>query len=176
MLPRSIGIPGLGARIYPVKEWRFGFEIESETLKMLIPVGIFHNHLNLRINSLCRANDKALRSLRHLLQPEIGPAHFTLVPYAQFALAVGEEEIIENDLVKVPCSEFNYLLHLPAMFRIGIAVGLKPVHLTHCQCNAACRFDSSAVKELLNLLKRLLINDYHVTVRLEIDLVDMNLT
>ena len=168
-------ITGFRSGPYTVKQPGTVLQIESQSLEMIVPVRIFDNHLYIRIDFLCRFQNQRLTGFSHQVSAVITPAltAFGLDFYIRFT--AGKEKIIQDKVIEMPGCIFSYLLyHLP-MFGIGITEGFKVIRFIDRIGDAATHFDSPVEEVLLCLFQGFIGNDQQVTVRLQIDFIDLYL-
>ena len=99
MLGHMIRLAGFRADVYPVKNILLDGRVVSRLLIAFIPVGIFDDELQIRIDPM-RFGDDLFGELLHLFLTEIFPAALSLFGDAQFAAAGCEEIVIQDDLIK----------------------------------------------------------------------------
>ncbi|OPZ75338.1 MAG: hypothetical protein BWY82_00322 [Verrucomicrobia bacterium ADurb.Bin474] len=121
VLMGNISIAGFGAGVDAVEKERFLLQVEAEVMEVLIPVRVFDDHFNLRVDRLCRFDDLGPCEIGELLHPEIRPGPVSLLLNAKVTFAVREVEVVEDDLVKQGGGEGDDVVHLFALFRIGVA-------------------------------------------------------
>ena len=158
-----------------VKELGTFLQIKSQTLKVIIPVGIFDNHLYLRIHFLGRFQHEVTTGLGHQLQAVVRPALHSFCLYFYVGLAAGEEEIIQNKLIKLFRRGFRNLLHHLAVFGIGIAECLETVCLVDGIGNTSSCLYTPVMKEFLCLLQSGILHNQQVPVCFQINLVHFQL-
>ena len=150
-------------------------QIKAEPLEMVIPVGVFDDHLHLRIHSFRRTYHQIPCSIIHQLQTILRPGLITFGFNLNRTLTTGEEKVVEQELIEMPrCRLGNLLYHLP-MFRIRVAERLKLIALVNGKSNTTCHLDALFQEELLGFLKRCIIYNQHVTMCLQIDLIHIQL-
>ena len=94
----------------PSNSLGFRLQIEAQTLKVLVPVRVLDHHLHFRIDRFRRLDDECARGFIQKIEPESSPALGSFGADAVFALAVGEEKIVENDFVEQPGRELHDFL------------------------------------------------------------------
>ena len=101
----------------------------------------------------------------------MGPALVTFCLDVDIGLAAGEEEVVEDEIVKVLGCVFGYFLYLLPMFGVGIGEGLEAVRLVDRVGDTASDFYASVLEELLCLFQCFVRNNQQVAVCFQINLV-----
>ena len=143
---------------------------------MIIPVRIFDDDLHLRIDGLCRTYHQILGCIVHQGEPIFCPRLLSFGCNLHRTLAAGEEEIVEQKLVEMACSHLCNVLYCLAMLGIRVAEGLKLIGLVDGVGDTACHLNALFLEKLLGLLQCSVIDNQQVTMGLEIDLVNIQLT
>ena len=142
---------------------------------MVVPVGILDDHLDLRVHGLGRAHHEVLPGFLEQVQAVLGPAAVALGLDLHVLLAGGEEEVVQQELVEVLGRVLRDAAHHRPVLRVGIAEGLEFVGLVDGVGDAAGHLDALLPEESLGLLEGLVIHDQQVAVRLQVDLVHVQL-
>ena len=175
MLIASYGITSLGAGIYAVKYLRAILKIETQGGEVVVPVGVLDNHLHVGIHLLCGLEDYILCRLVHQLKTILGPGPIAFGLDAEVALTVGEEEVVQYNLVKEACREFYDLLCEGTLFGVGVAEGFERVALVDGVGDAAGDLYALILEELDDLLHLVLFDDEQVAMGLQVDFIDLYL-
>ena len=168
------GIAGFRARVDPVEDAGLGFQVEAEALEVVVPVGVLDDDFHLRVDGFGWPEHERARGFVHLRQAELGPRALALGGDVGVGLAVGEEEVVQDELVEIAGRELHDLLHQGPVFRIGVAEGLELIALADGGGDAASHLEPFRGEELLRLVEGGLIHDHRVAVRFQIDLVDLH--
>ena len=162
------GIPGFRTGPYSVKQIRSVFQIKSEALEMVVPVGILNNYPHIGIDLAGRIQNQCFPGFRHQFQAVFRPAHIAFGFYAERALAAGKEKIVQDEIVKITCRMFSYLLYLFPMFRIGVAKCLKTVGFIYGVGNSSSHFQSFFLKKANGFTQCGIRDDQQVTVGFQV--------
>ena len=122
MLIAFAGVTGLGTGIDTVENVALAIGVIAGFLIGLRPVGILDDDLAVGVGCLGGLHDKLLADPGKLLGAELFPAHVTLCLAAFVAGAVGEEPVVDDELVKVAGGIGNGLYQILLHCLIGIAV------------------------------------------------------
>ena len=168
-------VTGFRAGPHAVEDLGAPFEVEAEALEIVIPVRVLDDALDLRVDGLRGADDQVAAGLVHPLQAVRGPAPVPLGGNLHVLLAAGEEEVVQEQLVEVAGRRLGHLLHPFPVFRVRIAEGFEVVRLADGVRDAAGDLEALLLEELLGLLERGVVDQEHVAVRLQVDLVHVQL-
>ena len=168
-------IPGLSSCPYSVKDLRAVLQVEAKALEIVIPVGVLDDDFHLGIGCLCGAYNQVAPGLVHQFKPVLSPASVPLCLDFDVFLAAGEEEVVQQEFVKMARSVLRHLLHPGPVLGIGVAECLKVIGLAYGIGDAACHFNALLLKESFGFIKRGVIHQQHVAVSLKIDLVHIQL-
>ena len=105
------------------------FQVETQTVKMVIPVWIFDNHLTLRVYAMGWLYNHFPADLVEQIHPEITPRTITLRLDTEVALAVCEIIVVEHNLVEIAGRQFGDVLDHLQMLGIAIAETLPALAL-----------------------------------------------
>ena len=125
MLVAADGVTGLSTRINAVEMLRAIVQVETQCREMVVPVGILYDDLAFGIYGMGGAKHYVLRRILHQFQAVLRPVPIPFGSDAVLALAVMEEEIVQDDLVKKARRIFRNLPGLCPLDRIAVAVGLE---------------------------------------------------
>ena len=102
-------------------------KVESESVEMVVPVGIFDDDLHLWIDRLGRIHYEFAPSISHEPESVLCPALAALLLRGNLiiVLQINEEEVVEDEVIEVLGGVFRNLLDLLALVLTGIAVGLE---------------------------------------------------
>ena len=142
---------------------------------MVVPVGVFDDDLDLGVDGLGRVDDERLAGFLEELQAVFRPAAVALGLDLHVLLAAGEEEVVEDEFVEMLRRVLRDAAHHLAVLRVGIAEGLEIVGFVDGVGDAAGHLDASLEEEGLGLFEGLVVHDQQVAVRLQIDLVHVQL-
>ena len=92
---------------------------------MVVPVGVFHDDLHLRVDGLCRVDHQFPTGIGHEAKAIVGPAFAALCGNLVVVLQVDEEEIVKNEVVEEPGRIFGNLFHLLPLLHACIAIGFE---------------------------------------------------
>ena len=158
-----------------IKELRTILQVKAKSLKMIIPVGVLDDDFHLGVHCLCRTNHQVLRRIVHQLQAIGGPCPITFGSHLYRTLTTGEEKVVEQELIEMTGSGLSDLLHHLAMLRVRVAEGLKLVALIDGKGDATCHLETLFQEELLGFLNRFIIYNQQIAMRLQVDLIDIQL-
>ena len=175
MLGRS-GIARLSACPDAVEVLGLLLQVEAQSVEVVVPVGVLHNHLHLGVHLLGRTHHQLATSIGHQTQSVFRPTLRALGSYLVVVLQVDEEEIVENKVIEQFCGVFGHLFYYLALVSTGIAVGLEISRLTTCVSNASAHLQSLREEELLHLQHGFLVYGEGITMGLQIDLVEIHLS
>ena len=143
---------------------------------MIVPIRILDNNFHLWIYCFCRTYYKVLGSIVHQFQPIFCPCHIAFCSNLYRTLATGKEKIVEQEFVEMfGCRLGNPLDNLP-MLRIRITKCLKFITLIDSIGNTACNLYALLLEECLGLLYRSIIYKQHISMCLQIYLINIQLT
>ena len=143
---------------------------------MVVPVRIFDDHFDIRINLFSRPDDEVLCGVCHQFETVLRPAFVAFARDTKFAFAIDKEKIVEDNLVEIFCSVLSYLLDSLSLLGIAVAESLEAIRFAEGVGDSACCFDASVVKKFLRDFESLAIDEIAcIAVSFEIDFVDMNL-
>ena len=168
-------VAGFRAGPDPVEDLRPAFQVEPQPLEMVIPVGVLDDDLDLGVDGLRGAHDEVAPGFVHQLQAVLRPAAVALRGDFHVLLAAGEEEIVQEELVKVLRGVFRDALDPGAVFRIGVAESFEVVGLVDGIGDARGDLQALFEEEGLRLFEGGVIHELHVAVGLEVDLVHVQL-
>ena len=94
-------------------------------MKMVIPIGIFHDDFHLGIDSFGRIHHQLAPSIGHESESVFRPTLATFSCYLVIVLQVDEKEVVENDVVKESGCVFRDMFHLLPFVLSCITVGLE---------------------------------------------------
>ena len=117
-----------------------------------------------------------LSRIIHQLQTIRRPTQIPFRCYLHSTLTTREEEIVEQELIEMLCCRLGNLLHHLPMLRVRVAERLKLIALVDSEGDTASHLDALFLEELLRLLNRGIIHNMQVTMRLQVDLIHIQLT
>ena len=142
---------------------------------MVVPVGVFHDDLHLRVDGLCRVDHQFPTGIGHEAKAIVGPAFAALCGNLVVVLQVDEEEIVKNEVVEEPGRIFGNLFHLLPLLHACIAIGFEVGRLRAGVGDATAHLETFFPKELLHLRNGFFRNGESVAVSLNVDFVEINL-
>ena len=178
MLRGIAGGAGLGAGVDHVEDVLLLAGVVAGLLVALVPVRILDDEVHLRVDGPGQVHD-LVGELLHQAQAVVLPGLVALGLDAHLAPAGGEEEVVQDDLVKHARKLAHDALVLLAVAGIGVAErvvigGLAlPIHELGGR-DAARGLDAVLLEERLDLPQALGRDVHHAAVVLDVDLVQMD--
>jgi len=179
VLGRVLRIAGLGAGVDHIEDILLLAGVVAAFLIAFVPVGVFDDEIHLGVDTLGFVHDHMGKVLHHM-EPVVLPAVLALGLDAHLTGAAGEEEVVQNDLVKHG-GDIPHDLHVALpVGGIGVAEGVVVGGLAltvdqHGGGDAAGSFDAVAFKQFLYLTQTLHGNIHQTPVVFDIDLVQMHI-
>ena len=149
MLPATDGVARFRSGIDAVKQSRLRLEIKTQSLEVFVPVWEFDHYLHIGIDCFRRVDHQFLCSFSHELQTVLGPGQIPLGLDAQFAFAIGEEKVIEDNFVEMSRRILCDFLHPFPVFGVRVAKCLITVTLVDRIGDPSRNFDASCLKKFL---------------------------
>ena len=119
------GIARFGTCPESVKINGFFLQVETETVEMIVPVGVFDDDFHLGIHLLCRSYHQFLAGISHQAQAVVCPTLTAFGGNLIIVLDVDEEEIVENEIVKMLRRVFSDFPDFLTVGRTRITVSLE---------------------------------------------------
>ena len=113
------------------------FQIESQTLEMIVPVRVFDDYTNIWIYFFSRFYNQVFAGFGHEFETVAGPAHIAFCGNTKITFTAGKKEIIQNKIVKKTGGVFGYFLYFFPMLRIAVTKSLKKIRLVYGICDTS---------------------------------------
>ena len=142
---------------------------------MLVPVGKLDDDLDLRVHGPGRLDEEVFRDLVHQIEAELGPCAVSLCRDVGGGLGGDEEEVVEDDFVKMAGGELGHPLDEGAVVGVRVAERAELAGVVVGVGDAAGDAHALIREELLQVLQGLLVGQHAVPLGLDVDLVDLEL-
>ena len=178
MLILILGTSCLSTDISSIEDILLNIGKISREVIGLTPVRILYYHLNVRINCLCRTNDKIFRYFLHESLTERCPIPCSLKAYTVRTCTSREVEIVKDDLIKYGCGKLGHLLYLCSHLGICVAdiieypsLGIFTFVIGKRCSDASGNYNSLRLKKVLDHKELFLIYISAVSMGLKIYLI-----
>ena len=167
----GIRITGFGTGPYSVEAFCLCTQVKAGSLEVFVPVGILDDELTFGVDGLCRTNQQIGSRIIHQFDTEVRPGLASLCRSTFRALAGIEEEVVQDDFIKMLGGILCYLLNLCPAFGIGIAECLELAVTGYRISNTTGNLYILALKEFLGSYQRSFRGISAIPVRLDVNLI-----